>query len=88
MRSSRFLARMFHEFESFICKAFRGAVVLMLTQAPDNEANERLGLACRVTFMLLCQNITLFKVLPAKYNSNQFTAMNIIMKMKYIKIFM
>ena len=35
----------FHEFESFICKAFRDAVVLMLPQVPDNEANGRLGLA-------------------------------------------
>ena len=38
------LARMFHEFESFFCKAFRGAVVLLLTQVPDNEANGQLGL--------------------------------------------
>ena len=35
--------------------AFRGAVVLMLPQVPDNEANGRLGLARRVeTFILLC----------------------------------
>ena len=39
---------MFHEFESFIGKAFRGAVVLMLPQVPDNAANGRLGLARRV----------------------------------------
>jgi hypothetical protein len=57
---------MFHEFESIICMtytsvfkirrmiplagAFRGAVVLMLPQAPDNEANGRLGPAHRVNF--------------------------------------
>ena len=51
------LTRILHEFESFICKAFRDAVVLMLPQVPDNEANGRLGLARRVkTFMLFCQN--------------------------------
>jgi len=47
------LARIFHEFEAFICKAFRDAAVLMLPQIPDNAANGRLELARRVkTFML------------------------------------
>jgi hypothetical protein len=67
--------------------AFRGAVVLMLPQALDNAVNGRLGLARRVkTFMLFCQ-ITVYKVLPVKYNSNPFTALNIIMKMKSHKNF-
>ena len=47
--------RIFHEFEVFICKAFRDAVVLMLPQVPDNEANGQLGLARRVnTSILFC----------------------------------
>jgi hypothetical protein len=70
---NRRIARIFHEFESFICMtytlvfkirgmiplagAFRGAVVLMLPQVPDNAVNGRFGLARRVkTFMLSCQN--------------------------------
>ena len=77
----------FHEFESFFCKAFRGAAVLMLPQAPDNAGNGLLGLTRRVKiFMLFCQ-ITVCKVLPVISNSNRFTALNIIVKMKLHKNF-
>ena len=51
------LTRIFREFESFIYKAFRDTVVLMLPQVPDNKVNGRLGFARRVkTFRLFCQN--------------------------------
>ena len=62
-----------HEFESFICKAFRDAVVLMLPQVPDKEAYGRLGLARRVkTFMLLCQN-DIGKKCSGKFNLKPFS---------------
>jgi len=43
---------MFHEFETFIYKAFGSAVVLMLPQVTDNAVNGCLGLARRVNIFL------------------------------------
>jgi hypothetical protein len=37
-------ARKFHAADAIICKAFRGAAVVNLPQAPDNEANGRISL--------------------------------------------
>jgi hypothetical protein len=48
------LARIFHELHSFICKAFRGAAVLGVPQAPDNAANGRMRLAQRVNIFEHC----------------------------------
>jgi hypothetical protein len=37
------LTRIFHVFEAFIFKAFKGPAVVDLLQALDNEANGRIG---------------------------------------------
>ena len=67
--------------------AFRDAVVLMLPQVPDNAVNGRLGLASRVkTFMLFCQ-IHFGTKSTGKFNSNQFTTLKVIMKIKLHKNF-
>ena len=82
------LTRIFHEFEAFICKAFRDVAVLMLPQVPDNAANGRLRLAHRVkTFMLACQNEPGTKCHLKNSTQTGFKALNIFKKMNLHKNF-
>jgi hypothetical protein len=66
------LARIFHELEAFIGKAFRGAAVLMLPQAPDNAANGHLGLARKgENFYALFPIGVEYKVSPDNLGTNE-----------------
>ncbi len=82
------ITRMLHQKETFMAEAFRGEAVVPLLRTSNNVGQGCLLLTRRVKiFMLFCQ-ITVCKVLPVKSNTNQFTALNIIVKMKLHKIFM